>query len=256
MRTFHVIPLLAVWLFAACGGGQEQGQQQTAPAVQLTDYPASVEYADAKLNGFTYDNGKFTYDYDQSGSYKLGEQTTDADKKMCANSGKGQHIHFILGAEPYKAFYTNEFENPLEDGEYHLLSFLSRSYHESIKNGSAHIAQKIIVNGGKLKGEAMTAPALFYSRPKGTYVGKDTKKVMLDFFIVNAELGADYKVKVTVNDAELETLDEWKPYFLEGLPMGKNTVTLELVDGEGNTVEAPNNPVSREFELLEQPKAE
>ena len=64
------------------------------------------------------------------------------------------------------------------------------------------------------------------------------------------------QVKVTVNGEEVATLTEWKPYFLEGLPMGTNSVTLELIDKDGKTVEAPNNPVTREFDLMEEVPAE
>jgi hypothetical protein len=249
--------LIATLFLVACGGGTEQtAQQQTAqeevPTIVLTNYEASTEFPDAILKSFTYEDGKFAYDYDAS-TYELGQQTPDADTKMCANSGKGQHIHFILNDAPYKAFYTAEFENKMEDGEYHLLSFLSRSYHESIKNGTAALAKKVTFKDGKLAAQEDIKDAmLFYSRPKGTYVGDDTKKVMLDFFIVNTELSeTGNQVKVSVNGEEVASVSDWKPYFLENLPMGKNTVTLELVDAEGNTVKAAHNPVTREFDLME-----
>jgi len=250
--------LIATLFLVSCGSGTETAQQedtqemQETPVVVLTNYEASTEFPDATLKSFTYTDRKFSYDYDAT-TYELGEQTPDAATKMCANSGKGQHIHFILNDAPYKAFYTAEFENVMEDGEYHLLSFLSRSYHESIKNGTAALAQKVTFEGGKWTGqEAIEDAMLFYSRPKGTYTGDDTKKVMLDFFIVNTELSEEgNQVKVTVNGEEVATVAEWKPYFLENLPMGKNTVTLELIDAEGNTVEAPHNPVTREFDLME-----
>lgn len=230
---------------------QDSQQQQEASVITLTSSGSSTEFPDAKLNSFTYDNGKFSYDYDAE-TYELGQQTEDDRSKMCANSGKGQHIHFIVNDEPYKAFYTADFENVMEDGEYHILSFLSRSYHESIKNGTAHLAKKVNFEGGKItSSEDIAEPMLFYSRPKGTYTGDDTKKLLLDFFIVNTELSEDgNQVKVTVNGEEVATVSEWKPYFLEGLPMGTNKVTLELVDAEGNTVEAPHNPVTREFDLM------
>lgn len=230
---------------------QQETQQQEESIVQLTASGNSTEFPDATLNSFTYADGKFSYDYD-SETYELGQQTEDDRSKMCANSGKGQHIHFIVNDEPYKAFYTAEFENEMEDGEYDILSFLSRSYHESIKNGKAHLAKKVNFEGGKIaSSEDIEEPMLFYSRPKGTYTGDDTKKLLLDFFIVNTELSEEgNQVKVTVNGEEIATLTEWKPYFLEGLPMGTNTVTLELVDAEGNRVEAPHNPVTREFDLM------
>jgi hypothetical protein len=254
MKITYTILFAACLTFIACQNEteettQQQQTQEATPDVTLAAYDASTEFPDAKLNGFTYADGKFTYDYD-SETYELGQQTTDAPTKMCANSAKGQHIHFIVNDEPYKAFYTAEFENVMEDGTYNLLSFLSRSYHESIKNGTAYLAKKVTFEGGKLTGsEDIEEPMLFYSRPKGTYTGDETKKVMLDFFIANTELSeAGNQVKVTVNGEDFATVSEWKPYFLENLPMGTNTVTLELIDAAGETI---GLPVSREFDLME-----
>jgi hypothetical protein len=252
--TYTILFAACLTVFACKNETTETTQQQTTqevtmPDVTLTAYDASTEFPDAKLKGFTYADGKFKYAYD-SKTYELGQQTEDAPTKMCANSAQGQHIHFIVNNDPYKAFYTAEFENKMEDGEYNLLSFLSRSYHESIKNGTAYLAKKVTFKGGKLTAsEDIKEPMLFYSRPKGTYTGDETKKVMLDFFIVNTELAeAGNQVKVTVNGEEFTTVSEWKPYFLENLPMGTNTVTLELIDAAGKTI---GSPVSREFDLME-----
>jgi hypothetical protein len=101
------------------------------------------------------------------------------------------------------------------------------------------------------RAESINYPMVFYSRPKGTYTGKkETEKVMLDFYVVEAMLGANkYKVKVNINGEEDHLLDTWQPYYIEGLPMGTNTVTLTLLDPKGEVVEAPYNPISREFEL-------
>jgi len=209
---------------------------------------------DAAINSMTYKDKKFKFVI-AGDSYKLGAQTPDAPQKMCANSGKGQHIHLIIDNGPYAAKYTDEFEYELSDGEHYLLAFLSRSYHESIKTKEAHVAKKITVKDGSIVAEEdITQPMLFYSRPKGTYTGKaETDKVMLDFYLVNCTLGDEYKVKVKVNDSAEFTVDKWQPYFLEGLPLGDNTVTLTLVDAQGNPVDTPLNPVSRTFTLKADP---
>jgi hypothetical protein len=97
----------------------------------------------------------------------------------------------------------------------------------------------------------MEAPTLIYSRPKGTYSGADTENLMLDFFVLNAELAEDgYKVRATVNGEEF-TLTEWVPYVLKGLPMGEVNIKLELIDAEGNWVEGPFNRVERTVTLEE-----
>lgn len=227
----------------------ENSSTTTSKKYQLTPFSESKSFENAVLEGMKYANGEFDFDVAE-GDYTLGEQTEDADSKMCANSGKGQHIHLIIDNAPYAAKYTNKFEYDVEDGEHHLLAFLSRSYHESIKTKEAHIAKKITV---KDKGITEAAPiedaVLFYSRPKGTYSGsKDTEKVMLDFYPVNAEIGTTHKIIAMINDEEHE-ITKWQPYYITGLPLGENKVSLSLVDMDGNKVSAPHNPVTRTFTL-------
>ena len=246
----------------ACNNSAETSASDEAETeettISLAPFTDVFEFSDAKLNGYTYKDGKFTFDYDDSGSYQLGVQTPDAEQKLCANSAKGQHIHLIFNKDPYIAKYTNEFEHTVDDGEHHILAFLSRSYHESIKNETAYLAQKITVADGEITATAdIETPTLFYSRPKGTYVGDDTKKVMLDFYLLNTTLAADgNKVKVSINGEEVMTLDTWQPYYIEGMPMGEHTIKLELIDAEGNTIENPLNPVERTITLQEAPPTE
>ena len=52
----------------------------------------------------------------------------------------------------------------------------------------------------------------------------------------------------TVNGVEF-ILTEWKPYVIEGLPLGTVTIKLELKDGAGNLVDSPFNPVERSVQL-------
>ncbi|MEM1327704.1 MAG: phosphopeptide-binding protein [Bacteroidota bacterium] len=262
IRTLTVLSFLFALLFTACGGETEgnemddpvemEDDMEVSDAFTITPFPNSTEYPDAKLEGMNYNNGTFEFPISAT-DYELGAQTPDADSKMCANSAKGQHIHLIIDNEPYIAKYENTFDQEVADGEHHVLAFLSRSYHESLKHDGASIAQKVnIENGSVTSAVNIEEPMLFYSRPKGTYVGaKETEKVMLDFYPVNVELGADYKVKLEINGEEQEMIDAWQPYFIEGLPMGDNRIKLTLVDGEGNSIDTPLNPVERVFTLKE-----
>lgn len=218
----------------------------------ITPFAPSTSFEDATINSMNYADG--TFDFSIGGeSYQLGVQTPDAPQKMCANSAEGQHIHLIVDNEPYAAKYTSNFSYEISDGSHYILAFLSRSYHESIKTDNAHVAVKAdIKNNAIMHRENITGPMLFYSRPKGNYVGDDTKKIMLDFYLVNATLGNDYNVKADINGEE-HIIDTWQPYYIEGLPMGENTITLSLVDKDGQLVEAPLNPVSRTFTLVQDP---
>lgn len=223
---------------------------------ELSRFEPSTEYADAAITGMTYKGGSFNFTLGE-GAYELGVQTPDAEQKMCANSAKGQHIHLIVDNAPYSAQYTSTFEYDIADGDHYLLAFLSRSYHESIKTEEASVVKKITVADKAITAEEDVAePMLFYSRPKGTYTGKaDTEKVMLDFYLANVTLGDDYRVKADIN-GEVHYITSWEPFYIMGLPMGENTITLTLEDAEGNAVDTPLNPVTRTFTLEADPMEE
>jgi hypothetical protein len=180
-------------------------------------------------------------------NYTLQKQTESPLASSMANSKKGQHIHFILNNQPYSAHYTPSFTKALPKGVHHLVAFLSRSYHESIKNGQAMVVKKIHIGTNTIDSLQldMNAPCLIYSRPKGTYVGKDTENLLLDFFVLNTHLSSTgNKIKVKINEHTF-LLTEWAPYIIKGLPMGKVTVELELIDNQGKFIDGPYNKVKR-----------
>lgn len=250
-RTSFILILLSIASFYQCqttGSSASSGTKYKLSAFK----PASPTFPGATLADMEYKNGSFNYVVQ---NYQLGEQTPDAPTKMCANSKEGQHIHLIVDNEPYIAKYTASFAQEVKDGSHYILSFLSRSYHESIKMPEAKIAKKVTVKNKNITEESdITSPMLFYSRPKGTYVGKaETTKVMLDFYLLNATLSKKgYKVKADIN-GEIHLLNSWEPMYIEGLPLGDNTITLTLLDVSGNIVDAPLNPVSRTFTLKADP---
>ena len=264
MRTLSLFfAMLALFLTACQSGSSSQEQQQdekeeAMPEMKytVTPFSPSASYPNAKIESMAFTNGQFAFTLNES-DYQLGVQTPDASQKMCANSAQGQHIHLIVDNEPYAAKYDAKFDYQIADGDHYILAFLSRSYHESIKTEGAHVAIKAAIKDNSItESKPINMPMLFYSRPKGTYTGKaETDKIMLDFYLVNAKLGADYKVKAEINGEE-HMIDSWQPYYVEGMPMGENTIKLTLVDAEGNTVDTPLNPVSLTFTLQEDPVAQ
>lgn len=254
--------LLATLAFTSCqpktqseeAASQESSESMEEKQYTLTPFSDSYEFSNADLQEMSYENGVFSLNFT---GYELGEQTPDAEQKMCANSDQGSHIHLIVNTQPYAAKYVSEFNYDIPDGDHYLLTFLSRSYHESIKNGNAHLVQKVSVADKSItSAEDVNQAMLFYSRPKGTYVGSaNTEKVMLDFFLVNTDLGGEYRVKAMINDEE-HIIDKWQPYYIEGLPMGENMITLTLIDADGNKVDTPLNPVTRKFTLQADPMEE
>ena len=232
--------------------------EETRP-ITISPAPSSPEYADAMLEttnptqGATLPSGdsmEFSYNVT---NYELGVPTSDASQKPLANSEKGQHVHLILNNNPYHAIYKPEgFKLALDDGHYVAISFLSRSYHESVKNPEAYNVMQFNVGDGQIEEADLSAPMLFYSRPKGTYTGKDAENILFDFYLVNTEIGATgNQVRVTVNSDTTFMVDTWQPYVIEGLPMGENSILIELVDSQGNLIDSPINREERTFTLEE-----
>ena len=159
-----------------------------------------------------------------------------------ANSDKGQHIQLIIDNDPYSAHYEPGFTKEVETGHHYAIAFLSRSYHESVKNPNAYEVFQFSAGTEDQTTTDLSQPALFYSRPKGNYSGEGAKKVLLDFYLHNTSISeASNKVKVVVNDKDEFILDTWQPYIIEGLPMGENKIYLELTDNDGNKLDVPIN---------------
>ena len=230
MKKYFV--LILVVFFSSCKIEQE---------ITIHKVQGSPEYPNAKINlnepVAIEDGYEFSFDVI---SYELGMQTLKNFDYQLANSAKGQHIHFIVNNGPYSAHYEEKFSKKLEGDSNLILAFLSRSYHESVKNKNAFVLTQLGEQKIDLNNEF-----LFYSRPKGTYKGSDTEKLLLDFYLINTEISADgNKVRATIQDKEF-LIDEWAPYYIEGLAKGEVKIKLELIDAFGNLIDTPFNPSER-----------
>jgi hypothetical protein len=227
----------------------------TKNGITLSYFIQSPEFADASLTQSEPKNpvkkaGNTLFKYEVK-NFKLTDQTPGAVQCNCNNSDKGQHIHQILNGAPYLARYKDTFYSDLKDGHYINLCFLSRSFHESVKNKNAFVLSQFNVGSAKDKDVDLSGPLLFYSRPKGEYKGKDTKNLLLDFYLVNTDLSeTGNKVKATINGTEF-ILTKWAAYAIGGLPMGENNIKLELVDKDGKNIPGPYNTVERKIKLSE-----
>ena len=274
LGKLSVIAAVAVTGFSACKNGSGDGSKSTADStrstprmpVAIAKVPASPAFPDAKLTISSAttekvgkDSTKVTFSFDVKG-YDLKGQTADAAGKGCNNSDKGQHIHFILDNAPYKALYEpkNEVTLPNDGKEHYLMCFLSRSYHESVKTPGAAVVYhfKVDEKGNMKKLDDPKTAMLFYSRPKGDYIGKDTANVLLDFYVWNGVLAADgYQVKAEIANEDLKTdttitISAWDANFIQNLGTGKSKVTLTLLDKSGKNAEGPMTTASREFNLF------
>lgn len=268
-RIYNYLPLLLAILVISCANPKkdkekeedktEKQEAKKETEITLSKIDSFAKFPDAQLSMVKPEStevpaGENTFQFKVE-NYELKNQTSDADMQGLANSAKGQHVHFILNNGPYDAEYDNKFKKELPEGDHVMLAFLSRSYHMSVKNDNSYVLKKIRVGEPSKEKQLdvdFTAPHLFYSRPKGTYTGDGAKKVLLDFFLLNTELekGNNY-IHVTINDDKEFKVTEWAPYAIEGMPMGENTIQLELKDKDGNFVEGPFNKVKRTITLKE-----
>ena len=236
MKKFY--SLLLVVFLSSCAKRVE---------ITIKKFEGSPEYENSKLSLDTVyqkDKNNFMFSFDVD-NFKLGNQTEKDFVFPLANSKKGQHIHLIINNDPYYAKYTNNFSQLLNTDNNVILAFLSRSYHESVKNDNAYVITQI----GESNSIDLSKELLFYSRPKGTYVGESTNKVLLDFYLVNTQISPNgNKVRATIDGTEF-LIDEWSPYYIEGLPKGEISIKLELIDKYGETIDTPFNPSERKVIL-------
>jgi hypothetical protein len=174
MKADHIIVCTAV-LFAACGA-PERPQDGAVPAtdsvrqdrtkVAAPSDMAVIAPAHAKLRVYeappstsafagarisvevtpieNKDEARFEFGVQD---FELKAQTPDAPERGCANSPDGQHIHFILNNAPYIAKYEASFTEKVKPGRNVLLAFLSRSYHESVKQPAAFVLKEFTMKG-------------------------------------------------------------------------------------------------------------
>ncbi|MEC7478610.1 MAG: hypothetical protein VYE52_01930 [Bacteroidota bacterium] len=210
-------------------------------SIYLTKLKNSPSYENSKLTlkDLITDEDDYLFNFEID-EYMLGEQTKGNFEFQIANSAQGQHIHYILNNGPYSAHYENSFKKTLNKENNIVLAFLSRSYHESVKNKDAYFIGQF----GEEKID-LSKEFLFYSRPKGTYTGADTERILLDFYLINNTLSHEgNRVRATINDEEF-FIYEWSPYIINGLPKGETIIKLELLDNQNNLIENPFNPTTR-----------
>ena len=258
---FSPVPTLAIiaslFLVVGCGGGGNGGVQ-----IQTGDRSPALEGASAEVtapgDSVVVDSAGVDVTIEAE-NFETGVQTETDRAGEIANSGNGQHFHVILDNGPYMANYEagEPFDlGDLEPGPHTLVTFPSRSYHESVKSREAYDLVNFYVE--EESGEFMLGarePAIIYSRPKGSYSGAGAERIMLDFYLHNVELSADgYKARYTISDAEgnevaSTTLTDWTLAFVTGLESGTYEVTLQLIGSDGNVVPGPFNDTTREIEV-------
>ena len=258
------------FLFLAAGCGKKSEQTAVVDTtlkqiriVKIEPVTGSPEYPHAKLTIVSPREGQVIKDAKDSvrivmqvAGTTLGVPTDADSTKGIAYSKDGQHVHIIIDGKPYMANYKNgqPFNvGVLSPGLHTIRAFPSYSWHESIKSPNAFATRTFYV--GLEPKQITTPPAnnlngplLTYSRPKGSYMGNDTEKILLDFYLTNATLAPDsYKIKFWIDSTAMLDIVKWQPYYIEGLAKGKHTIQMQLVDPKGNAVPGPYNNPSMEI---------
>lgn len=247
-------------LVVGCGGGE------SGPGVQIQQGERSPAIPGAKARVTTLADSAVVDSTSldivvEADSFEAGGQTETPRAQEIANSSNGQHFHVILDNQPYMANYepgTPFNIGTLEPGPHTLVTFPSRSYHESVKGPDAYDIVNFYVQ--EESGSFMlnpSEPAIIYSRPKGSYRGAAAERIMLDFYLHNVELSEEgYKAQYTIRstgsnaqDLASITLTEWAPAFVTGLESGRYIVHLQLLNAEGEVVPGPFNDTTREIQV-------
>ncbi|MEO6939710.1 MAG: hypothetical protein ABI444_06175 [Candidatus Kapaibacterium sp.] len=266
-----VMSLLSVALLSSCAKKAEQTPSTDSAAtkpvaeVKIVSAETGVEFPGARLEIVSPKEGQVLKNEKDSQmvvmkvtGMELGKPTPGDSAKGIAYSKQGQHVHVIVDGKPYMADYKNGTPfniGVLAVGKHTIRAFPARSWHESVKAMTTFGVRTFYVGAAPAKTEKVDAinskaPMLTYSRPKGTYTLKEAEKLLLDFYLTNATLGADGdKVSVTIDGKMIESLTEWKPYFITGLGVGKHTIALQLIDAKGAPVPGEYNAPSMEITI-------
>ncbi len=255
-KTFSVIFLTALLSTSliSCGKHEQQAPVDTTAHVALVPAPQHT-YPDVSLSIVTPKEGEVLKNASDSvkvvmqvSGTTLGVHTEGDSTLGIAYSKQGQHIHVIVDEKPYMANYkSGEPFNigVLAPGRHTIRAFPSFSWHESIKSPRAFSTRTFYV--GKMAADTarsndLNGPLLTYSRPKGTYTAGEDSKILLDFFVSNAELAPDkFKVKVWIDTTSMPDIVKWQPYFITGLAKGEHTIKLQLIAPDGNVVPGTYN---------------
>ena len=135
----------------------------------------------------------------------------------------------------------------LKEGMHVIRTFPDRSYGESLKGPGCYSAG-IFYIGSQIDNldVDLNGPYLSYNEPLETLRYQSDKPILLDFYLSNIQLSRDgYKVKVTIDDDIVRSLTHWVPYYIYGLPAGKHTIRLQLIDEKNEQVPGLFNDVTR-----------
>lgn len=178
-----------------------------------------------------------------------------------ADASDLRHVHLVLDGNPYIRVDDPSRPVPLEHlaaGTHVLRAFPGFETHETVKTAGAYAS--VVFHVGAPSREAgfnPRAPLLTYSRPKGRIEGPGADHILLDFYLANVpnnQLAPDgFRVRPSIDGAAQPELTAWVPYFIDHLPDGEHTVTLELLGPNGQPAPGPFNRAEQRITVSRRP---
>ena len=180
-----------------------------------------------------------------------------------ANASDMRHVHLVLDNNPYVRVDDPTRPVPLEHlspGTHVLRAFPGWETHETVKTAGAYAS--VVFHVGAPSRDLNfnpRAPLLTYSRPKGRVEGAGADHILLDFYLANVpgnQLGPrGYRVRPSIDGAAQAELTAWAPYYIDHLPDGEHTITLELLGPNGQPAPGPFNRGEQRITVSRTPSA-
>ena len=169
--------------------------------------------------------------------------------RVVTNADDHRHIHLVLDNEPYRRIDDPRQPVVLEHlspGTHVLRAFPGWETHETVKENGAYASVMFHVGrAAENFGYNPRAPMLTYSRPKGEVNGTEADRILLDFYLANvpaSDMGAQgFRVRPAIDGHTMDDLTAWVPYYIENLPDGPHTISLQLIGRDGAPVAGPFN---------------
>jgi len=219
---------------------KDKNTKKQTPNENLQLLPAVINaketaYKDLELGPFLYDAGELKYIVMGA---TLGTKTAGAEQTGLQVSGNGLYLHIVLNDSIHFMESNRLIPKVIADGTYNMTAFVSRSWHESVKNGKAFVARKIDIKSGRtVRSFPLDESMLIYGVPIGTYIGKEVEKVLLDFYLYNTSIGqGGNRVRVLIDGKHEFFVDKWQAYYIQGLGLGNHSVEMELQNSMGQRI--------------------
>ena len=152
-----------------------------------------------------------------------------------------RHVHLVLDDQAYQR--VDDPTRPitlehLSQGTHVLRAFPGWETHETVKTDGAFAM--VVFNVGAPSRDLRFNPraaVLTYSRPKGRVEGFSAGHMLLDFYVANIPANqfsaTGYRVRPSIDGQAMSDLTAWVPYYIDNLPDGEHTITLELLGPNG-----------------------